>query len=121
VKLAQIAADREREDAAASNAALAARLSDVANARAQTIALAGAKSAVQWAAPIMSVVVLITFGSVMWLVLTHSIPAGGENIATMLLGSLSAMASSVTAYWVGSSAGSDKKTDMLFKSTPPAS
>jgi hypothetical protein len=78
-------------------------------------------SPVQWAAPIMSVVVLITFGAVMWLVLTHSIPAGGENIATMLLGSLSAMASSVTAYWVGSSAGSDKKTDMLFKSTPPAS
>lgn len=37
----------------------------------------------------------------------------------MLLGTLAAMASAVVSYWVGSSAGSAQKTDMLFRSAPP--
>ncbi len=41
-------------------------------------------------------------------------------ILNMLLGTLAAMATSVVAYWVGSSAGSATKTDMLFRSSPPA-
>ncbi|MBN8891091.1 MAG: hypothetical protein BGP12_08485 [Rhodospirillales bacterium 70-18] len=36
----------------------------------------------------------------------------------MLLGTLAAMASAVVSYWVGSSAGSAQKTDMLFRSAP---
>jgi hypothetical protein len=39
----------------------------------------------------------------------------------MLLGTLAAMATSVVGYWVGSSAGSDRKTDLLYNSTPNAS
>jgi hypothetical protein len=38
-------------------------------------------------------------------------------ILNMLLGTLAAMATSVVAYWVGSSAGSAQKTDLLARST----
>jgi hypothetical protein len=36
----------------------------------------------------------------------------------MLLGTLAAMATSVVSYWVGSSAGSAQKTDLLYRSNP---
>jgi hypothetical protein len=41
-------------------------------------------------------------------------------ILNMLLGTLAAMATSTVSYWVGSSAGSAQKTDMLYRSAPPA-
>ena len=119
VQLAQIAADSERAERAADQAALAARFADVASARTQTVSLAQAKSAVQWAPVLISTVVLLTFGTVMWLALTHALPVGSETILNMLLGTLAAMATSVVAYWVGSSAGSATKTDMLYRSNPP--
>ncbi len=119
VQLAQIAAAAEEAARQSDQAALAAQVKDVADARAQTVGLAQARSAVQWAAPVVSVVVLSTFGVVMWAALTRALPAGSETILNMLLGTLAAMATSVVAYWVGSSAGSAAKTDMLFRSTPP--
>ncbi len=97
---------------------MTAQLADVQGARAQTVALAQAKSAVQWAPPIVSLVVLLTFGVVMWAALTRQLPAGSETILNMLLGTLAAMATSVVGYWVGSSAGSSRKTDLLYQSTP---
>lgn len=121
VKLAQIAADRERAANDAQLASLTAQLKDVANARALTSELAQSKSAVQWAAPIVSIVVLATFGSVMFLALTRALPAGSETLLNMLLGSLAAMTTSVVSYWVGSSAGSVQKTDLLYRSAPAVS
>lgn len=118
VKLAEIAAEREKASRDSDSAALAAQLKDVADARAQTVALASAHSAVQWAAPIVSIVVLVTFGSVMFLALTRALPAGSETLLNMLLGSLAAMTTSVVSYWVGSSAGSASKTEMLYRSSP---
>jgi hypothetical protein len=59
-----------------------------------------------------------TFGAVMGLALTRSLPAGSETILNMLLGTLAAMANSVVCYWVGSSAGSSQKTDLLYRSAP---
>lgn len=38
----------------------------------------------------------------------------------MLLGTLAAMATNTVGYWVGSSAGSAQKTDMLYRSAPVA-
>lgn len=118
VRLAEIAAEREKASRDADAAGLAAQLADVASARAQTVALANVHSSVQWAAPIVSVVVLATFGAVMFLALTRSLPAGSETLLNMLLGSLAAMTTSVVSYWVGSSAGSASKTEMLYRSTP---
>ena len=118
VKLAEIAAEREKAQSDAAAAAFAAQLHDVADARAQTVALAQSHSPVQWAAPVVSFIVLATFGTVMFLALTRSLPSGSETLLNMLLGSLAAMATSVVGYWVGSSAGSAQKTEMLYRSTP---
>ncbi len=120
VQLAQLAAQQEQAARQADLDALKAQIGDVQNARAQTVALAQAKSAVAWAPPIVSIVVLATFGLVMWAALTRALPAGSETILNMLLGTLAAMATSVVGYWVGSSAGSERKTDLLYNSTPAA-
>jgi len=120
VQLAQIAAQQEAAARQADLDTLRAQLGDIQSARAQTVALAQAKSATQWAAPLISAVVLVTFGLVMWAALTRALPTGSETILNMLLGTLAAMATSVVGYWVGSSAGSERKTDLLYHSTPAA-
>jgi hypothetical protein len=121
LQLAQLAAQQEQAARQAELAGLTARLQDLASARAQTVALAQAKSAVQWAPAIVSFVVLATFGAVMWAALTRSLPPRSETLLNMLLGTLAAMATSTVSYWVGSSAGSAQKTDMLYRSTPTTS
>lgn len=114
-KLAEIAAARQAEADAAMLDALKAQLADVANARAQTLGLAASHSAIAWAAPVVSLVVLTTFGVVMGLALTRSFPPGSETILNMLLGTLAAMATSTVSYWLGSSAGSASKQVTLDK------
>lgn len=125
VQLAQIAAQREAQQQADTDKArqaqldaIKAQLADIASARSQTVELAKAGSSVAWAPAVVSFVVLATFGTVMWGALTRAMPAGSETILNMLLGTLAAMASAVVSYWVGSSAGSAQKNDMLFRSAP---
>ncbi len=66
-----------------------------------------------WGAPIVSVVVLLTFGGVVSLTMLNTIPAGSEAVLNVLLGTLAAMATNVVGYWVGSSAGSARKDERL--------
>ena len=75
-KLAEIAAQAEADQRKADLAALQAQLADVAGARAQTVALAKAGSEIAWGAPVVSLVVLGTFGVVMWGALTRALPPG---------------------------------------------
>ncbi len=117
-QLAQLAAQQEQEARQADLDTLTARLKDVQDARAQTVNLAKSGSAVAWAPAVVSFVVLSTFGLVMWAALTRALPAGSETILNMLLGTLAAMATSTVSYWVGSSAGSAQKTDLLYRSAP---
>jgi hypothetical protein len=120
IRLAEIAAAAEQAARAAELDTLRAQMADIAGARSQTVALAQANSPVQWAPVLVSLVVLGTFGVVMWAALTSALPAGSETILNMLLGTLAAMATSVVSYWVGSSAGSAQKTDLLLrKGTAP--
>lgn len=119
VKLAEIAAEHDHQAAAAAAAALSARLADVSSARQQTIDLARTGSSVAWGAPVVSLVVLISFGISLYAVLTHTLPAGSETVANVMLGTLGSLAAGVVSYWVGSSAGSDSKTEMLYRSVPP--
>ncbi|WP_188263257.1 hypothetical protein [Azospirillum tabaci] len=87
---------------------------DRADARAQTVQLAQAGSRISWGAPIVSTIVLVTFGIVLYRVLSQ--PAGViDQNATLMLGALTTMASAVVAYWVGSSAGSAAKDRLLRK------
>jgi hypothetical protein len=115
VQLAQIAAQQEAAAQSAQLDGLKAYLADIAGARQQTVDLAKSGSAVQWAPVLVSIVVLATFGVVMAAALSHALPAGSETILNMLLGTLAAMATSVVSYWVGSSAGSAQKTDLLIR------
>ena len=45
----------------------------------------------------------------LWLVIREEVPANQRDMVTLLLGTLAGMASSVVAYWVGSSSGSAQK------------
>ena len=115
VRLAEIAAGQANAADAALQARLVAQLADVASARAMTVELAHEGSAIAWGAPLVSVVVLATFGIVVSLVLFRAVPAGSEAVLNVLLGTLGAMATSVVGYWVGSSAGSARKDDRLAR------
>lgn len=87
---------------------------DQADARAQTVQLAQAGSRISWGAPIVSTIVLVTFGIVLYRV--PSRPAGAiDQNATLMLGALTTMASAVVSYWVGSSTGSAAKDKLLRK------
>lgn len=118
VELAKLAAQAEEDARANDLATLKQKLADVTDARQQTLGLARLHSDIAWAPVAVSVAVLLTFGVVMWAALTRVLPAGSETILNMLLGTLAAMATSVVSYWVGSSSGSDRKTEMLYRSTP---
>ena len=93
----------------------AARLADVVGARAQGAQLAAGRSPTAWGAPVVSVVVLAIFASVVAMVLTRGIPTQSEALLNVMLGTLAAMATSVVSYWVGSSAGSARKDDLLAR------
>lgn len=113
VELARIAAEREAAAAEAGQTALVARLADVAGARTTTVQLAQVGSSIAWGAPVVSVVVLLTFGGVVAMTLVRAMPPGAEAVLNVLLGTLGAMATSVVSYWVGSSAGSARKDARL--------
>lgn len=119
IRLAEIAAERADAARAAELEALRVTLADVASARAHTVQLTRAGSALAWGAPIVSVIVLAAFGGVMWLAMFRPIPAGSEAILNILLGTLAAMSTSVVSYWVGSSAGSAEKNRLLAGTAPP--
>jgi hypothetical protein len=113
LQVAMIAGQRDAEAERAFNERFLAIVADQGNARQQTLALAQTGSWLAWGAPIISVVVMLTFGLIVSLTLTCSMPPGSEPILNVLLGTLSAMAMSVVSYWVGSSVGSVHKQDLL--------
>jgi len=66
------------------------------------------------AAPIaVSILVLLMFGTALGLAMTKSLPAGSEPLLNVLLGTLTAMASQVVNFWMGSSAGSRDKDAVI--------
>lgn len=120
LQVMQIVADEHTAERQADADRLAAALADVANARAQTIALAAAGSRIAWGTPVTSVVVLMIFAMAVSVILFWGIPPGSEATANVLLGTLATMAVSVVSYWVGSSAGSAEKQRLLAGGKPDA-
>ena len=120
VQLAQIAADREAAHETAANDALIATLGDIAGARAQTMALAASGSRMAWGAPVVSVVLAIGFfASILTMMLASPKPdPGTAAMLYVLIGSLAAGFTQVIAFWMGSSAGSARKTDLLASTVP---
>ena len=115
LEVLRIAADERTAERQADADRLTAALADVADARRMMLALASQGSTMAWGAPIVSVIVLTTFGAVVALVLFRAVPSGSEPVLNVLLGTLGAMATTVVGYWVGSSVGSAKKDDRLAK------
>lgn len=117
LQLAQLAAQNEQAQRQADLDDLEARLRDVASARSQTVDLARANSPVAWGAPVVSVVVLLIFGYAFWTAF-HTPPGEASPVQIGLTEILKAALISVVGYWVGSSAGSDRKTALLYHSSP---
>jgi hypothetical protein len=93
--------------------AIIAQLRDVQSAREQTVRLAEAKTPIAYGAVLVSAIVLVGFAVMLWLVIREEVPANQRDMVTLLLGTLAGMASSVVAYWVGSSNGSMQKNTAL--------
>ncbi len=129
LKLAELHATLQAAEDKAAADALTAQLADVANARAQTVALAQAHSAVAWAAPAVSVVVVVGFFAVLLLLISgygKGLDPQVLQIVNITVGTLGAGFTAVTGYWLGSSSGSTAKNatisrmgDQLAVSTPP--
>lgn len=89
-------------------AALEAMYADVRDARQQTISLAKDGSTIAWGAPVISVVIVVGFISLVGALIFKSVP---DNQAVgMLFGALATAFGQVCNYWLGSSKGSSDKT-----------
>jgi len=86
-------------------------LADVQSARAQTIQLAQANSVIAWGAPVVSIVIVVSFIALLTIWIFHP-PTDSPSFA-LLVGALSAGFGAVWQYWLGSSAGSEKKDAIL--------
>jgi hypothetical protein len=121
VQLATIAAQQQAEADRAAEARRAADLAEVQaaladrkDARSQTQALAQMHSGIAWAPAVLSGIVLVAFGSLIYVVLTGHVPDDkAMPLANVLLGTLAAMATQVGNYWLGSSSGSAAKNKQI--------
>ncbi|WP_428486445.1 hypothetical protein [Rhodopila sp.] len=128
LQLAMIAAQQQEE---ADKAAEAQRTADLARvqaaaadrtgARSQTQALAQMHSGMAWAPAVLSAIILVAFGGLIFVVLTKNNLSGESMpLANVLLGSLAAMATQVANYWLGSSSGSVAKNEQIAALTADA-
>ena len=115
VALARIAAESDAADRAADLEDFKASIADVAGARTQTVDLAKMGSPIAWAAPTVSVVVTAGFFAVTAIVAFAPVTADAGRAAMLnqLIGALTLAFGSVISYWLGSSAGSARKTELL--------
>ena len=111
---AQVERDREADAERQADADLMkATLASQSDARAAEVALSKDGSKLAWGAPVLSAIILLAFGGMLWVVLTRAIPENSAALANVLLGTLAAMATQVANFWLGSSNGSASKNDLL--------
>ena len=75
--------------------------------------MAGRSSLHAWAVCAMSVLIVIGFGIMLWLILGNPIPMGNNEIIYILLGTLAAAFTQVCNFWLGSSRSSQDKTNQI--------
>lgn len=66
----------------------------------------------------LAIVVTLGFFGVLTFMLIQPIPAASRDVLNILLGSLGTAWTAIIMFFFGSSAGSDKKTDILAKAQP---
>jgi hypothetical protein len=86
-------------------------IADVQDARATTVKLVEQGSTIAWGAPVVSVIVMAGFALLSYLAIYA--PSNQREVLLFLLGAWSSLATAVVGYWVGSSAGSKSKDDLL--------
>lgn len=59
---------------------------------------------------VISVIVMTIFGILAILLFTHSIPQEQKDLVLVVVGGFNTLAATVVAYWMGSSAGSVRKS-----------
>lgn len=99
----------------AENERIRLQLADAQNARGQTIALAQTGSVIAWGSPVVSVLVVAGYFTVMWRLFGADADAPPNVFAllNMLFGALTIGFGQVCNYWLGSSAGSKAKDEAL--------
>ena len=111
----QAEADRAAEARRAADLAeIQAAATDRAGARAQTTMFAQLHNALAWAPAMLSGIILVVFGVLIFVVLTkNTLTTDSLPLANVLLGTVAAMATQVANYWLGSSSGSAAKSDQM--------
>ncbi len=94
-----------------------AQVSAAITANQQSFLVSRRETVVALGAAVVSAMVIVLFGLVMMIVLTHMMPSGSETSSNVLLGSLATMATSVVSYWVGSSASSARKDETIARAS----
>jgi F0F1-type ATP synthase assembly protein I len=92
---------------------LKAELADTTSARNLATSLAQSHSGLAYGSAVVSVVIILAFGWMTYLVLTNHMTASGGQFGSVLVGTLAAMATQVANYWLGSSLGSSTKNALL--------
>lgn len=90
-------------------------LADIQDARGTMTKLAGMGSSLAWGAAIVSALVIGANVLATYLVFTTTVPKGQGDLAYLIVGQLLGMASTVVAFWLGSSMSSVQKTDVLAR------
>ena len=92
-----------------------AALADVQSARLQTVELARISSPIAWGAPIISVIVSGGFALLvlLWWIRPPAGDTASLQVFTLLVGALATSFGAVVQYWLGSSAGSANKDNII--------
>jgi hypothetical protein len=104
------AAEAMRQDALEE---LKAGLADTTSARNLAASLAQSHCGLAYGSAVVSIVIILAFGCMTYLVLTNHIAASDGQFGSVLIGTLAAMATQVANYWLGSSLGSSTKNALL--------
>jgi hypothetical protein len=110
----QAEADRAAEAQRAADLAAVQAAADRAGARSQTTMFAQLHGTLLWAPAMLSGIILVVFGVLIFVVLTkNTVTSESLPLANVLLGTVAAMATQVANYWLGSSSGSAAKSDQM--------